>query len=306
MDDSVATSHVYMWLTEEICLWWHPNVFHGNSWRKIWRINTELFIELWNDSDVPTISKLNQELFVYHAEKVPNSNWIISFYNHLGAVVWRTFDLYCIPNLTKNCLTAWSAAFRVIVKGWQSRNAVIYSKVGFIMLRYHFVPVWVLIFVPDLLRSPRDVEIVQWILEAFHRQDLKSQRTAAVSGISFFSNPSKIEKTTTDISFLAANVAPQLQFSFTVNAIMQPFGGGGVLHRLLRGHSLKWERVRRTHVAVRFGSGAGLEPSHPQTELEHEDVECLTSLKSVCVCLCVCVCCRCLNLWRDQSNLSTS
>lgn len=21
-----------MWLTDEMCLWWHPNVFHGNSW----------------------------------------------------------------------------------------------------------------------------------------------------------------------------------------------------------------------------------------------------------------------------------
>lgn len=61
-----------------------------------WRINTELVIELWNSSDMPTISKCDQGLFLYHAAKVPNCNWIISFYNRLGAVVWPTFDLYCI------------------------------------------------------------------------------------------------------------------------------------------------------------------------------------------------------------------
>lgn len=37
-------------------------------------------------------------------------------------------------------------------------------------------------------------------------------------------------------------------------------------------------------MAVGFTSGEVLEPSHRQAELEHEDGERLTSLKSVCVC----------------------
>lgn len=194
LEDTVATSpnHVIdrlnVFVVASKYISWQQLIY-----KKRWRINTGLFIELWSSSDLPTILKWNQRFFFYHAAIVLKCNWIISFYNRLDAVVYRTFDLYCIiqksvyeikhvnkladqitiPTVIENCLTAWSAAFRVIIKGWQSRNAIISSKVGFIMLQYHFVPVWVRICAPDLLRSPRDVEIFQWILEAFPQAGFK-------------------------------------------------------------------------------------------------------------------------------------
>lgn len=191
--------------------------FHGNSWHKR------------KDEDMPTISKCNQALFFYHAAKLPKCNWIISFYNRLGATVWRTFDLFCItqksvyelkhvnkpvsritiPNITENCLTAWSAAFRAIVKGWEPRNVVICSKVGFITLRYHFVPVWVLICAPDLFFSPRDVEIFQWSTWSFSTGKIQRTRgplqSARFQSSAIHPRPKK-KKTSTEIFFLVGNV----------------------------------------------------------------------------------------------------
>lgn len=208
------------------CISWQQLIYN-----KRWRINTKLFIELWNSSDMPTISKCNQGLFFYHASIVSDCNWIISFYNRLGTVVWRNFDLYCIiqksvyeikhvnkpadritiPNITKNCLTAWIAAFRVIAKGWQSGNAVIYSKVGFITLWYHFVPVWVRICAPEFLCSPRDVEIFQWILEAFPQAGFKKPEDRCSQRDFILQQSLQDQKNPhIHIFFLAANTTTQL------------------------------------------------------------------------------------------------
>lgn len=69
---------------------------------------------------------------------------------------------------------------------------------------------------------------------------------------------------------------------------MQPFEGDFYTSCLEAVH---------THVAMGFTSGEVLEPSHQQAELEHEDGERLTSLKSACVY------CSYLNQQGDQSNL---
>lgn len=193
---------------------------------------------LWQRAPNPVIDSwtntrlLNEQQ--HSAAVVLHHNWTVSFYSCFGAVVWRTFDLYCtmqrsvseikhtnspadqttIPSPASHCLTAQSAAFRVIVKGWRTRTAVTYSKV-----RIYFARLSRCSDASDLLaQSQRCWNISEDTRHLVHRQKWKKPEESVGFHSSASPRPYKKNKKNTTL-------ATQLQFSPTVNAVMQPFEG---------------------------------------------------------------------------------